>query len=245
MTLLLWILIATLLDSFLALVGAFTLFLNENLAKKIISSLVAFSAGSILAGAFFHLIAESLEKLNSQAVFLTVIIGFSLFFIIERYFWWHHCHEGKCEVHPVGYLVLLGDGLHNFIDGAVIAASFFVSVPFGLFTTLLIISHEVPQELGDFAILVNGGYSKGKALFFNFISQVTSVAGGMLVYFLGSFPQFIDFLLPFAAGGFIYISASDLIPELHREPDRLQSLTSFILFLFGLIFIIVFKLLIE
>ncbi len=245
MTLFLWILIATLIDSFFALIGAFTLFLNENLEKKVINAFVAFSAGSILAGAFFHLIAESLEKISSQVVFLTVIVGFSLFFIIERYFWWHHCHNGKCDVHPVGYLVLLGDGLHNFIDGGVIAASFFVSIPFGLLTTLLIITHEVPQELGDFAILVNSGYSKSKALFFNFISQLTSVFGGMLVYFLGSFPKVIEFLLPFAAGGFIYISASDLIPELHREPDRWRSFVSFALFLTGLVFIIVLKLLIE
>lgn len=245
MTLFSWILVATLSDSLLALVGAFTLILNENLEKKVINALVAFSAGSILAGAFFHLIAESLEKLTSQVVFLVVIVGFSLFFIIERYLWWHHCHKGKCEVHPVSYLVLLGDGLHNFIDGGVIAASFFVSIPFGLLTTLLIISHEVPQELGDFAILVNGGYSKSKALVFNFISQFTSVIGGMLIYFLGSFPEVVEFFLPFAAGGFIYISASDLIPELHREPDRWQSFISFVLFLTGLIFIIVLKLLIE
>ncbi len=244
-TIFLWILVATLVDSFIALIGAFTLFLNENLGKKIIDALIAFSAGSILAGAFFHLVAESLEKLTSQVVFLLLISGFSLFFIIERYFWWHHCHKSKCEVHPVGYLVLLGDGLHNFIDGGAIAASFFVSVPFGLLTTLLILSHEVPQELGDFAILVGSGYSKVKALLFNLISQLTSVIGGILVYFLGSFPKVVDFLLPLAAGGFIYISASDLIPELHREPNRWRSFVSFLLFLAGLIFVIVLKFLIE
>jgi len=244
-TVLLWILVATLLDSFLALVGVVTLVLKEEVARKIISGLVAFSAGSILAGAFFHLIVESLDKLSSQFVFLIVLVGFSLFFIIERYFWWHHCHQGKCEVHPVNYLVLLGDGLHNLIDGAVIAASFLVSIPFGILTTLLIISHEIPQELGDFAILVSGGYSKQKALAFNFISQATSVLGGLLVYLLGSFPRIVEFLLPLAAGGFIYISASDLIPELHREPDRRRSLLSFLLFLLGLGFIIVFKLILE
>lgn len=242
---LLWILAATLLDGLMALVGAVILFFKEKLAQKIVSALVAFSAGSILAGAFFHLIAESLEKFTPELVFLVVLIGFSLFFIIERYFWWHHCHESKCEVHPVNNLVLLGDGIHNFIDGAVIAASFFISVEFGLITTFLIISHEIPQELGDFAILVRGGYSKGKALFFNFLSQITAVFGGILIYLLGSFPEVIELLLPLAAGGFIYISASDLIPELHREIDRRRSLFSFALFLVGLGFTIAFKHLIE
>lgn len=241
MDLLLWIIIATLVNGFTAFAGAVTLWMNERTFRKAIFFLVAFSAGSLFSGALFHLAAESLEDLSEQVVFLLMILGFSIFFIVERFLWWHHCHEGKCDVHPVSYLVLIGDGVHNFIDGAVIAASFFVSVEFGILTTLLVLIHELPQELGDFAILVHSGLSKAKALFFNFLSQLTCVAGGVLTYFIGSTKEGTIFLLPFAAGGFLYISASDLVPELHREPNRARSLGSFVFFLIGVLVMIGLK----
>ena len=235
-----WILLATLVNGLMALVGAFTLWLKPKTLNKLLMFLVAFSAGALLGGAFFHLIAESLEVIPAETNFLFVLAGFSLFFILERFLHWHHCHEGQCEVHPVSYLILFGDGIHNFIDGLVIAASFIVSVPFGIITTTLIIAHEIPQELGDFGVLVYGGMDKTKALAYNFVSQLTCVVGGLAGFFLATTLDVAP-LLPFAAGGFIYIATSDLVPELHKEQDVKKAATHFIMFLFGLVLMLAMK----
>ncbi|MCK4327053.1 MAG: ZIP family metal transporter [Candidatus Diapherotrites archaeon] len=235
-----WVLLATLLDGLVAFAGAFGLALKPKTLKKLLMFLVAFSAGALIGGAFFHLIAESLEGLPVDFAFLLVIAGFCLFFIMERFLYWHHCHEGKCKVHPFTYLILVGDGVHNFIDGLVIAASFLVSIPFGIVTTFLIIAHEIPQELGDFGILVYGGMEKKKALLYNFVSQLTCVVGGLAGVFLAmSFDPMP--LLPFAAGGFIYIAMSDLVPELHKEKDNQKAVKHFALFLVGLAFMLAIK----
>ncbi len=240
---LLFIIIATVIDGFVALIGVLTLWLRDRLLRKILIMLVAFSAGALLSGAFFHLIVESLEEMGSIAVFAYVMTGFVAFFLIEKFLHWHHCHEGKCDVHPYTQLILIGDGIHNFIDGLVIAASFIVSIPFGLITTLIIISHEIPQELGDFGVLVYGGLKKGRALLFNFLSQLTCVAGGIAGFFLLQTPESVAFLLPFAAGGFIYIASSDLIPELHKEKNLKKSMLSFAFFIIGVAFLLGIKLL--
>ncbi|MCD6590580.1 MAG: ZIP family metal transporter [Candidatus Aenigmarchaeota archaeon] len=241
---LLWIILATIVDGLVSLVGAFSMFIRDNTLHKLLMVLVAFSAGSLLSGAFFHLITETLEHLNATETFAIFIVGFSMFFLMERILHWHHCHKGgECEVHSFTYLILLGDGLHNFIDGLVIAASFLIGVPFGIITTILIIGHEIPQELGDFGVLVYGGFNRFRALLFNFVSQLTCVAGGIAGFMLGAVPEFIVYLLPFAAGGFVYISASDLIPELHREADLKKSMTAFAFFLIGVGFMLGIKML--
>ncbi len=246
MTVLLWIIAATLIDGLVALGGVFTLYLSDKKLEKLLIKLVAFSAGALLAGAFLHLIPESLKVLESEVAFGYVIVGFVMFFLLERFLHWHHCHDGKCDVHQVTYLILFGDGLHNFVDGIIIAGSFLVSIPFGIITTLLILGHEIPQELGDFGVLVYGGMKKSKALIYNFIAQLMAVLGGIVGFLLSNFVEgLIPYLLPFAAGGFIYISASDLVPELHKEPDLRKSLLSFGFFLIGVIFIIGIKLLFE
>ncbi len=243
MSTLLMIIIATLITGFIALVGAFSLFIKESSLQKILLVLVSFSAGALLSGGLFHLLAESLEMVGTDAAFITLLTGFSLFFVIERFLHWHHCHEGKCDVHAFSYLILIGDGVHNFIDGLVIAASFLISAPFGMITTLLIIGHEIPQELGDFGALVYGGFSRNKALFFNFASQLTCVIGGVAGFFMSGLGSATALLLPFAAGGFFYIAASDLIPELHKETDTRKVIPSFIFFLVGIAFMISMKLL--
>ncbi len=240
---LLYILAATMINGLVAFVGAFSLFVKEKYLKKILLLLVAFSAGALLSGGLLHLLAESLEFLEADTAFLIAIFGFSMFFVIERFLHWHHCHEGVCDVHSFTYMILIGDGVHNFIDGLVIAASFFVSIPFGIMTTILIIGHEIPQELGDFGALVHGGFDKRKALLFNFGSQLTAVAGGILGFFLGGEAWFTPLLLPFAAGGFLYIAASDLIPELHKEADIRKSIVYFIFFSIGIAFMVSIKLL--
>lgn len=246
MHILTWIIIATFVNGLIGLVGAISLFLKEKFFRKIIIVLVAFSAGALLSGALFHLLAESLEHLEVMQSFGYLMVGFVLFFVIERFLHWHHCHEGVCKVHPYSYLILFGDGVHNFIDGIIMAASFMINVPFGIITTLLIIGHEIPQELGDFAILVHGGMGKYKALIFNYISQLTCVIGGIVGFVLSNISkELIPFMLSFAAGGFIYIAASDLIPELHKEPEMKKSMTSFAFFIIGIMFMFGLKLLLE
>ena len=244
---LLWIIIATVIDGLAAIVGALTLSLKKETFKKILMALVAFSAGALIAGAFFHIMPESLEEgVEPMNLFIIVILGFALFFIFEKFLYWHHCHEGECSVHPYTYLILFGDGIHNFIDGLIIAAAFLVDTGFGVITTFMIISHELPQELGDFAVLVHGGMKVKKALVYNFLSQLTAVLGGVIGFFVGtSIEAFVPFILPFAAGGFIYIGASDLIPQLHNEKSLKKSLVSFALFIVGVLLMLGMKMLFE
>lgn len=243
---LVYILAATLVNSLVSMVGVFSLWLKPKTLDKVLTLLVAFAAGGLLGGAFLHLLAESAEAMPFQDAALLCIGGFSVFFIMERVFKWHHCHHGHdCETHPFTYLILIGDGVHNFIDGLVIAASFMVSVPFGFVTTLMVVGHEIPQELGDFGVLVYGGFGRNKALLYNFLSQLTCVLGGILGYFVYQASVSTDFLLPLAAGGFIYIATSDLIPELHKEPDTKKAFVAFLLFFAGVAFMLAVKVFAE
>jgi zinc and cadmium transporter len=241
---LLFILLATVINGFVGLIGVLTLWVKHRSLEKVLIILVAFSAGALLSGAFFHLVAESLEGMETLAVFTYLLVGFVSFFLIERVLHWHHCHEGVCDVHPFTHLILIGDGIHNFIDGLVIAASFMVSIPFGFLTTLMIILHEIPQELGDFGVLIYGGFEKVRALGFNFLAQLTCVIGGIVGFFFLYTPESVAFLLPFAAGGFIYIASSDLIPELHKEEDLKKSMISFVFFVIGIFFLLGIKILV-
>jgi zinc and cadmium transporter len=242
MSTLLMIILATMINGLIAFVGAFSLFVRERVLEKILLVLVSFSAGALLSGGLFHLLAESIELMEIDTAFITLLFGFSLFFIIERFLHWHHCHKGKCDVHVFTYLILIGDGVHNFIDGLVIAASYLVGIPFGIVTTLLIIGHEIPQELGDFGALVYGGMGRNKALLLNFASQLTCVLGGIVGFFMAGFGNVTTMLIPFAAGGFFYIAASDLIPELHKETDIKKAMLSFLFFLIGISFMVFIKL---
>lgn len=233
---LVWILISTSLVSLISLIGILTLAIKDNLLQKILFALVGFSAGALIGGAFLHILPESLRETKSAAVFYYLILGIILFFLMERYLYWRHCHEGVCDIHAFTYLNLIGDGLHNFIDGMVIAASFMVSLKLGSVTTLAVILHEIPQELGDFAVLVYGGFSKKKALVFNFASALMAIAGALTGYFIsGLVGGFTNFILPLTAGGFIYIASSDLIPEIHKEKNLRRATLAFISFLLGIV----------
>ncbi len=238
---LLFILLATLVNSLVGLIGVITLSLKDRTLHKILMILVAFSAGALMSGALFHMLSESLVSMESTIAFGYLLTGFIAFFLIERFLHWHHCHEGECDVHPVSHLILIGDGIHNFIDGLVIAAGFLIGIPFGVLTTLIIITHEIPQELGDFGVLIYGGFRKARALGFNFLAQLTSVIGGVIGFFFLATPESVGFLLPFAAGGFIYIAASDLIPELHKEKSMGKSMLSFAFFVIGILFLLGIK----
>ncbi|MFH1637201.1 MAG: ZIP family metal transporter [Candidatus Woesearchaeota archaeon] len=232
-------LIATAIISLLSLVGILSLAVKEKLLKKILLVLVAFSAGALIGGAFLHLIPEALETSSPVNVFIMVILGIICFFIMERLLYWHHCHKGKCDVHAFTYLNLMGDGIHNFVDGLIIVSTFAVNFHLGVVTTLAIAAHELPQEIGDFAVLLYGGFTKAKALFWNFISALTAIFGVVVGYLLlKQIGGFVAFLLPFAAGGFIYIAMSDLIPELHKEKLLKKSLLNFLFFIIGVSFML-------
>jgi len=234
-----WAIGASFAVSLISLIGIFSLLFREGWLNKILFMLIGFSAGGLIGGAFLHLLPEALEQADSHIIFPYLILGFVSFFILEKYFHWRHCHEGICSIHAFTYLNLIGDGIHNFTDGLVIGASFLVSINFGIITTLVIIMHEIPQEIGDFGVLVYGGFSKFKALYYNFVIALTCVLGTMGGYFISAYiKNFSPFLLPFTAGGFIYIAACDLVPELHKQEDLKKSASSMFAFLCGIIFIL-------
>jgi len=231
---LVYALLSGIIISLISFIGVFFLAIKKKKLENILLLLVGFSVGGLLGGAFLHLLPESLE--NGSNVWLYVIIGFVVFFILEKVLHWHHCHKGKCDVHMFTYMNLVGDGVHNFIDGLIISGSFLIDFRVGLVTSLAIIIHEIPQEIGDFGVLVYGGFSKAKALFCNFFVALISLVGVIVGYFIGSFFEvFNQFLLAFAAGGFIYIAATDLVPELHKETEVSRSISSLVMFLLGIV----------
>jgi len=242
MEILFWIILVTLLDGLLALTGAFSFLLSKKFFNKTLILLVAFSVGALLGGAFFHLIPESLSSLKLTKTIILFVLGIIIFLILERLIYWRHCHEPECKVHPYSYLVFYGDAMHNFIDGLLIAGSFLVSVPIGIITSILVLAHELPQEIGYFGVLVYGGFSKRKALFFNLLSQLTAVIGGLAGYFLLSLTKYSAYLLPIAAGGFIYIAVQDLIPEVLKEKDNKKRIINLIAIILGLLILISAKL---
>ncbi|MBU2595834.1 ZIP family metal transporter [Patescibacteria group bacterium] len=242
MPIIVWIILATFINGLVALIGAFTFLFSGRLLKKITFVLIAFSAGTLLGGGMLHLLPEALEKLDKMAVFLILIFGFSLFFLVEKFLHWHHCHQEEEDCpHPFTYLILWGDGVHNFLDGLAIAAAFLIDIRLGVITTLVIISHELPQEMGDFAVLIHGGMKKKKALLYNFISQLTSVIGGVAGFYLVGLSDWKFYLLPFAAGGFLYIAASDLIPEIKKEGHLGKSIITYLIFILGIGFMVLIK----
>ncbi|MDD3399724.1 MAG: ZIP family metal transporter [Candidatus Pacebacteria bacterium] len=245
-----YILISTFCISLIALIGAFALFLKEKLLDRLLLVLVSFSAGALIGGAFLHLLPEAVEMVGEEksvTVFLYAILGFVVFYILENFIKWHHHHQkAHPEIMPFSYLVLVSDAVHNFIDGIIIAASFVVAWPVGVVTALAVALHEIPQEIGDFGILVYGGFKKTKALLLNFVSASTVILGGVAGFFLAeSIGQSIVFLLPFAAGNFIYIASSDLIPEIKKKAAVPESLLYFLIFALGISLMFVIKLIGE
>jgi zinc and cadmium transporter len=237
----LWIIGSSLLISSIAFIGMVVLFLKDELLAEILLILVAFSAGSLMGGAFLHLLPETIEKSTEIEVFLWLLGGFILFFFVEKVLQWHHCHRVEHFL-TLGYMNLFGDAIHNFSDGLIIAASFIARVPLGVVTTLAIALHEIPQEIGDFGVLVYSGFSKIKALLLNLLAALTIVLGGITGYFISGYvEEFTVFLLPLAAGGFLYIASSDLIPEIRKETDLKKGFLSFVVFLFGVLFMYVIR----
>jgi zinc and cadmium transporter len=230
-------LIASVIVSLISLVGAVALLIKDDILKKVIIFMVAFAAGALIGGAFLDLIPEAAEYTKDiNRLFLYVVFGYVLFFVIEKYMHWRHCHSSECSVHRFTYLNIIGDVVHNFSDGLIIGAVFLVDVKIGMAATLAIIFHEIPHEIGNFIVLVYGGFSKFKALFFNFLSSLFAIAGTLVGFLLaGRIDGFSAILLPAAAGGFIYIASCDLIPELHKEPGGRRSALIMVTFSFGIL----------
>ena len=228
---------ASIIVSLISLIGVFALLIKDDVLKKIIIFLVAFAAGGLIGGAFLDLIPEAAVYIKDiTQLFLYVILGYVLFFILEKYLHWRHCHSPECKVHRLTYLNIVGDIVHNFSDGLIIGAVFFTDIKIGVAATLAIIFHEIPHELGNFTVLIYGGFSKFRALFFNFVSALFAIAGTIIGYYLaGNINGFARILLPAAAGGFIYIASCDLIPELHKESGGRRSALIMVTFIFGII----------
>lgn len=230
-----WIVLAGLAMSALALVGTVTTVLPETTLERILLPLVGLAAGSLLGGAFFHMLPEAVDELgNRLPLYVSLVAGFVTFFVLEQYLHWHHCHRTEHTAHrPLGYLILVADGLHNLIGGLAVGSAFVVDVRVGTVTWLVAAAHEIPQELGDFGVLVHSGWRRRSALAWNFASALTFLLGALIAYALAAHIQ-VAYLLPFAAGNFIYISAADLLPELTTQPHRHDKLVTTTAFLAGL-----------
>ncbi|MBI2051682.1 ZIP family metal transporter [Candidatus Roizmanbacteria bacterium] len=235
----LYSLVSVVAVSLLSLIGVFTLTVKEKRLRGLLMYLVSFSAGAMLGDVFIHLLPEVFEKAKiSLQVSLFVLIGIVSTFVLEKSIHWHHAQvETKSRrLHPVTFLTLFGDGVHNFIDGVILGASYLANIPAGIATTIAIVFHEIPQEIGNFAVLVHGGFSKSKALFYNFLSALTAVLGTVLVLYFGSqLANASIFLISYTSGAFIYIAGSDLIPELHKEVAFKKSLSQFLSLVLGIV----------
>jgi zinc and cadmium transporter len=216
----LYSLVSVALVSLISMIGVLTLAIKDSTLNRILLYFVSFSAGALLGDAFIHLLPEAIKDAGFTVQISSVILfGIVFSFVMEKVIQWRHCHLPVSEQHPhsFAYMNLFGDGVHNFIDGLIIGASYIASTPVGIATTLAVVFHEIPQEIGDFGVLLHGGFKKKKALFMNFLTALSAIAGAIAALLIGSAEGAHPYLLAFAAGGFIYIAATDLIPELHRK----------------------------
>lgn len=239
-----WIAAFSILGSIGAVTGAalFLLF-PEGVRRVLVPCLISYATGTLLGAAFLGMIPAGLKQASAVALMATVLAGMVLFFILEKLVLWRHCHDGDCAVHGrAAPLILIGDAFHNFVDGVVIAGAFLNAVPLGIATALAVIAHEVPQEVGDFAILLESGYGRTKALLLNALSAAATLPGAMLAYFwLGETREAVPYILALSAASFIYIAAADLIPNLHRQTTLFASARQLLLLLAGIGTIALFK----
>jgi len=227
------------LISLISLIGVLTLSINTKRLGKILIYLISFSAGALFGDAFIHLLPEVINNGGFGVLSAVYILaGILMFFILEKVIHWQHCHMPitKTHVHPFAYMNLVGDSLHNFIDGLIIAGSYLASIPVGIATTFAVLLHEIPQEIGDFGVLIHGGFKRGKAIMLNFLTALTAVIGTVVALVLGNYISNIQqIIVPLAIGGFLYIAGSDLIPELHKETKVWISIGQIISFIFGIL----------
>ena len=237
--------LSVIIVSAVSLLGIIFFAFRSEMLKKLLLNMVSFSAGALFADVLIHLLPEAIEKIGTGIrVSLFVLTGIIASFIMEKFIHWRHNHailnnghgdeHEKEHVHPFAIMNLFGDFLHNFIDGLIIAASYLASIPAGIATTIAVIFHEIPQEIGDFGVLLHGGYTKKKAIILNFVIALSAIVGAALALIAHNFnEQITNFLLPFASGTFIYIAGSDLIPELQKETNVKRSVVQLIWFCLG------------
>lgn len=222
MNTILWILLAITIVSLISLVGIITLGMKEKTLHRILPYLITFSGGALLGDTFLHILPELSEEGFHTDTAVVFLAGIVLFFFLEKFLHWHRCHTHQHEeaVHTRVYITQIGDTIHNMIDGVVIASSFFVSVPLGIASTIAIILHEIPQEIGNFGILIHGGWSKVKALWYNLLTALSAFIGGFIVIFMGEHASdYIPWLLALTGANFLYLALSDILPELHDEHE--------------------------
>lgn len=239
--------LATIIVSLISLISVISISLSTERLKRLSFLLVSLAAGTLIGDVFIHLLPEAATQGDGN-FWIWVIVGLGIFFSLEKIIHWRHCHIPTTEEHPhpVGTMNLIGDGLHNFFDGALIAGSFIADFNLGVATTIAVIFHEIPQEIGDFGVLIHAGFSKAKALFWNFISALSALLGVVFVYAFGSQVENIgNFFIPITAGGFIYIAVADLIPEMRKETRWQQSLMQLVLLAIGVVIMYFLKVYFE
>ena len=251
MPLIVWIIIFCLLGGLLSvLAAALFLVLREPLRTHLLPHLVSFATGALLGAAFLGLLPHALASVDSSdthVIPMAVLLGLLGFFLLEKLVLWRHCHADHCEVHApdqqsrehsTGTMILIGDGLHNFLDGILIAAAFLTDIHLGIVTSLAVAAHEIPQEVGDFAVLLHGGFSRGRAFVYNVLTSLTTVFGGLLAYFtLQQIQVALPYVLAVAASSFIYIAVADLIPTLHQRVDGKAAVQQMLLIAAGILVI--------
>ncbi|MDP2605930.1 MAG: ZIP family metal transporter [Deltaproteobacteria bacterium] len=233
----LYSLLSVIAVSLISLIGVIVLSIKREVLNRIVFILVSLAVGALFGDTLIHLLPEAYASFDSElTVAYLVMVGFLLFFLVEKYFHWHHHHdeESGIHVHPVGYISLVSDGIHNFIDGILIGVSYLVSIPLGIATTLAVILHEIPQEIGDFGVLISAGFSRQKAVLLNFATGLTAVLGTVLaIVFGGRLETLAQLAIPLTAGGFLYIAAVDLLPPLHKETRPFRSLIQLLAIIAG------------
>jgi zinc and cadmium transporter len=228
--------LTTFIISLISFVGILSITINKNKLQNILIYFIAFAAGTLLGSALLHLIPEAAKELDIRTLNIIVVISFITFFLIEKFLHWHHHHEYIDDKHVVGYMNLIGDALHNFLDGIIIVAAFLVDIKLGFTTAVAVILHEIPQEIGDFGILFHSGFSVKKALLSNFFIALVSMFGVLLGYiWVDASTSATYYIMAFAAGGFIYIATADLLPEIRDEINLRRSWISFSVFVLGII----------
>ncbi len=237
---LVYILFFTFIGSVFSLIGGVFLLWKRNLTERISHLLISFAAGTLLGTAFFDLLPEASGEIDEKMVFFFTLFGFLGFFILERFIHWihHHQHEHLGETKPTVALINIGDSIHNAIDGVAIAATFLVSIPLGIVTSLAVATHEIPQEIGDFAVMLKRGVKPKKVLFYNFLSACSAMVAAVLTFAFGDqIKGFLPFFISITAGFFLYISASDLIPEIHEKNRRGFAFLETLFLIFGVVIV--------
>lgn len=230
----------SLVISLMSLVGSLIVLSTAHSYKNILLHIVSLAAGTLIGNAFLHLIPESAESLPVETVTLTALVAFIIFLLIEKVLQWHHHHEYEHDEHTFGYMSLFGDLVHNFLDGLILLASFQHSISLGLATSVAIVLHEIPQEIGDFGVLIHSGFSKSKAIFSNLVVSFSALLGAFLGFFwMEHTSNLTPYITAFAAGGFLYTGAADLLPEIKQKAKNSNSLVTFLMFVLGIVFIFI------